>query len=1013
MEQAKREDSSSVVGKTLDNPAIQAGLVLLGGVAYVVLAEIGSWLFVPDTANHVFQIWPASGFALALLIRGGYKYVVSIAGGAFVWAVTAAGYDVPYAGVLAGVYSISGLAGASLLRRVLLRGYALENIRDIFLFVLAGPLMAGLISSMLGSLALVWRGEVSSSDFQHVWVSWWFSVGSGLLLIAPLFLVWTSRTKINWSNRQAFEVAAWLIALTFLSLVIFSNWVPTDTIGYPLELALFPILAWGAIRFGQRGATTGVVIITIMAVWQIVRPLEADRELTQDPWLLWLFVDVATGTGYFLASIITEVRRREERTAQNEARLRAFTDALPDIAYVISEEGRYLEIYAPQKRAIYEDADSLKGRSFFECWSQEQAEQFQAAVDKTIRGGKLQHLEYSLEFQGEMYWFEGRVTPMTDEAGHCDRVVWLAYEITERKRAEAALKHRDELLDGVAEANRILLGARDIDEGIEAAIATLGERAKVDRVQIYKNGHDAESGEPGAFVAYTWSGPGVVSPSKLIGDVALTWRGEGEQHYKQLAANEVLAGLPHELPPRIRACVEGRGAQSVIFAPIWVERYLWGMIGFDDCHKPRHWEESDTAALRVAAASIGNFIVTKHAEGDLRRAKERADAANSAKGEFLAMMSHEIRTPMNAILGFTDLLAQTELEQSQKEHLHIISRSGKALLELINNILDYSKIESRGIELEMVAFNLETTVMEVLELVLVKAREKGLKVDLDFTGEPARTFVGDPHRLRQIILNLANNAIKFTRQGSVTVKVHIEKQRENDRHRIYFEVVDTGIGIAEEKLHRLFQPFSQADSSTTRKFGGTGLGLVICKRLVEKMGGDIGVRSEEGQGSTFHFDIIAVEAPDAVVRPNRAGGERLYKEFAQEHPLSILVVEDDPVNQHLDRELLGRLGFTPDIAGDGAKAVEMLSAKAYDIVLMDIQLPGKSGLEIIRQIRAGHIPGVSPDLYTVALTAFALAEDQQKCFEAGASNYLPKPIDTGELKRLLIEASEKRAAGKA
>ncbi|MGE9292868.1 MAG: MASE1 domain-containing protein, partial [Puniceicoccales bacterium] len=215
----KEAERISWLTKAKENPAFLASYlalqIVLAGAVYVVLAEIASWLFVTSATERVYQVWPASGFALALLIRGGYKYVLSIAGAVFVWGVTGADYGVPYAAMLASVYSISGAVGAFLLRRVFLNDYALENIRDVFLFLLAGPFMAGLISSLLGTLCLVWIGEVSSNTFQEVWISWWFSVGSGILLIAPLFLVWSSRTKINWSNRQAFEVAAWLVILTF------------------------------------------------------------------------------------------------------------------------------------------------------------------------------------------------------------------------------------------------------------------------------------------------------------------------------------------------------------------------------------------------------------------------------------------------------------------------------------------------------------------------------------------------------------------------------------------------------------------------------------------------------------------------------------------------------------------------------------------------------------------------------------------------------------------------------
>ena len=320
---------------------------------------------------------------------------------------------------------------------------------------------------------------------------------------------------------------------------------------------------------------------------------------------------------------------------------------------------------------------------------------------------------------------------------------------------------------------------------------------------------------------------------------------------------------------------------------------------------------------------------------------------------------------------------------------------------MINNILDYSKIESRGIELEYVPFNLETTIVESLELVLIKAREKGIEVTYAITGAETYDYLGDPHRLKQVLLNLVNNAVKFTHKGKVEVRVRVESTAASDREQVYFEIVDTGIGISPSKLDRLFQPFSQVDSSTTRKYGGTGLGLVICKRLVEKMGGDIVVTSEEGKGSTFCFDFPLTRTGDPVpVRP-AMGSAALSEEFAREHPLSILVVEDDQVNRQLVQEILAKLGYKADQAEDEPTASRLLRKSDYDIVLMDIQLPGRSGLEITRRLRTGEYGEGHRDLFILAVTAFALAEDRRKCLDAGCNDYMSKPISTLQLKDTL------------
>lgn len=356
---------------------------------------------------------------------------------------------------------------------------------------------------------------------------------------------------------------------------------------------------------------------------------------------------------------------------------------------------------------------------------------------------------------------------------------------------------------------------------------------------------------------------------------------------------------------------------------------------------------------------------------------------------------------MNAILGFTDLLRRTQLDNSQMETLSIISKSGQTLLELINNILDFSKIESRSIELEFHPFRLETTIFEALELMLVKAREKGIEVKYNLHGNGPNCFIGDSYRLRQVILNLVNNAIKFTRAGSVRIEAHVSPADKRDFFKVMIEVIDSGIGIPETKVSKLFQPFSQVDSSTTRQYGGTGLGLVICKRLIEKMGGEIQVESKVDVGSRFSFTIV-LKASESEEKPNGFDADdTLNVEFGNNYPLKLLLVEDDSVNEQLFLTLLNSLGYEIDVAQDDVEAENALRQTAYEFIFMDIQLPGKSGLDIIARAKAGGYLPKNKQAFIVALTAFALPGDRQKCLDFGADEYLSKPVRTGKLKEML------------
>ncbi len=383
----------------------------------------------------------------------------------------------------------------------------------------------------------------------------------------------------------------------------------------------------------------------------------------------------------------------------------------------------------------------------------------------------------------------------------------------------------------------------------------------------------------------------------------------------------------------------------------------------------------------------------------LSEEKERAEAANQAKGDFLATMSHEIRTPMNGIMGMLQVLGHSPLSTAQKNQVDIASSSADTLMRLLNDILDFSKIESGKLDFEQITFPLPEAINDVVALLRGRAVEKGLTLTLTLSPDLPAFVTGDPIRLKQVLLNLTGNAVKFTERGTVELAVSVLPS-DAATARIRFCVRDTGIGMDAETQAKLFQVFSQGDSSMTRRFGGTGLGLAISQRLVKRMGGQITVASTTDSGSEFSFELtMSRAAAPASTRGNANPDIPKLKGRA-------LVVEDDRVNQRVIELLLERLGLTCVIASDGAASVELVTAQAWDVILMDCQMPGMDGFEATRQIRlrlAGR------PLPIIALTANAMTGDREACVAAGMDDFLAKPVNQDELytclKRWLPESA--------
>jgi two-component system, sensor histidine kinase and response regulator len=921
-------------------------------------ARLGLSLAVTHPSATV--VWPPTGLALSAVLVLGQRVWPAIFLGAFLVNINTAGTIVTALGI-AGGNTLEAIIGAYLTRRFIQTPVVFERANEVVKFTVFTAMTSTLVSPTIGVTSLCIGAAARWDHYINIWMTWWLGDMTSNLILAPMLLVWSKRPFPRWQLRSLVDALLLLLLVIVFGHTVFGEWIFDDFKNHPLSfLCILPLLL-SALRFGPYGAVSASFLMSIIAIWGTVHELGpfAVENLTDSLLLLQAFMGTISVTTLVLAAVLAERKQALDTLRESEQRFRHIVESAPNGIVMVNQEGKIALFNSQAERLFGYTEKELMDRPievlmpwrYRGLYPQHRKIFLSDPQSRTLGSGRDL---YGVRKDGSEFPVEISLNPLETPTGI--HVLASVVDITERKAAADRLRQSEErsraMIENVKDHAIFMLDP-------EGRILTWNKGAE--RLRGYKS-------------------------EEIIG-----------KHYSSLFPIEDReSAKPEQLLRTARA--EGQCEDEG-----W--RLRKGGSQF--------WANVVIAAVRDHEGKLIGFSnVTsdltrrRRIEEEIVLAKEEAEAANHAKSAFLANISHEIRTPMTGIIGMTGLLSDTDLTPEQREYCDIIRRSGESLLTVINEVLDFSKVESGKLDLEVIDFDLRSAVTDVTELFSKQAVDAGLRLGSYIDDNVPTELQGDPGRLRQIISNLVNNAVKYTEAGEVIVRVALVEENQTDAT-LRFSVSDTGIGIPKDKINKLFSSFTQLDASISRKYGGTGLGLAICKSLVELMDGKIGVDSEPQKGSTFWFTVRLLKRPEQVRGP-------LAQANLKERCKRILIVGSYSSNRSLAK-LLNAMGMGCQTTSDGAQALEWLRAAAannapYGLVIIEFMFSELDSLELSRTIRCDPLIG---PLKIILLTQVGKSGAERLAKAASADAYLTIPANSERLFnclfRLMGETPESRS----
>lgn len=992
-------------------------------VGYVFAGYLGL-VFSPVGGLGVY-VSPASGVSLASLLLIGRRYWPAIWLGSFSLNVVS---GIPFAtalGIATG-NTLEALVAAVFLNRLCKFKNDFGRLHDALSFIFTGIAVVFLIGALLGTMSLWLSSWIEKKDFLLVYTTWSMGGVLGNIILAPLIMIWSKRLGAKFEYVKILEASVMSVLMVFLCYRIFGKSYDWGIYNLIMPLVLFPTIIWSALRFGQTGAVTSTFGIALFSVYWTSLGLGAfiQGDFYDNYYLLSSFLVIYSTMGLIVSSITSErsqanqsVKSKKLELLQSQSQMDIILKGITDGIIVSDKYGKFL--YANKKIAEicgFASVEELLKTSIMQLMKRvevlnEKGEKIsfrQLPSIQAIEGvddPSERLVRIRLKSTRSEKWVLFKSSPVFDEKSNAYLAVSIFKDFTSRKKDENRVKFLDEV-------NRVVSSSleykKTLNRVAELIVPKIADCCVIDIIDTRTNSSKRISFKLAPEIEKKIN----LVPSKIGHD---SWVDILDtQHVLKFGESKLYKDLSTVYLKNItdkKAELEWMtqvGLKSALVVPLTSRGAIFGAMTlcrtyYVDGFSVEDLKFAEELARRCGVAIDNALLFTEVQEQrnqyqlahlEMEKLATSEAAANHVKSLFLANMSHEIRTPLGAILGFVDLFNHSDLSlEEKKQYSEVIARNGKQLTQLIDDILDISKVEAGHLETETIQVSLFSLLDDVSNLMGVRAQEKGLKFSMERSADLPEFIYSDPTRLRQILINIVGNAIKFTIRGEVKVKVYAEPILSNNTQQIFFHVIDTGVGVSTEKQNRLFEWFMQADASMSRKFGGTGLGLALSRKLARLLDGDIELFQSSANGTEFIIRILN----NLTLKPSV--NQQLLSKVSHDnksHSLNgvkVLLVEDSPDNRMLIETVLKRKGIIVDTAVNGCQGANKALAGDYDVVLMDIQMPVCDGLQATHKLRR---EGYNKPI--VALTAHAMKEEQEKTLAAGCNTHLTKPV---EFKKLL------------